>query len=95
MSSFADMRTEREIYYTDYENGIEYTDYHIHFEDSRWGLLFHPVRRGVRKLYTDGSMVGEKMRAVIGGMVDRRSRLIYDNPDGTYVVLWECEEVSK
>lgn len=95
-STLAGLDAKREIYYTDYENRIEYTDYHIRFENSRWGLLFHPVRRGVQKLYIDGREAGAVDK---GGKTDRmairHSRLIYDNPDGTYVILWECEDIVK
>lgn len=96
---------KRVSYYIDYENKIDYVDYYFRLEASRWNLLFHPKRdyMSTLKYYPDGSEVGKMWgthrhvdeNGTVYYLTAKCARLFYDNPDGTSVLVWECEEIPK
>ncbi|MBQ9134135.1 MAG: hypothetical protein IJX64_06350 [Clostridia bacterium] len=103
--STLDEDVKRVSYYIDYENKIDYVDCHFRLEACRWDLLVHPKRDYIftEKYYPDGRSVAtiyESHRVIDENgtayqMSSRCARLFYDDPDGTAVLVWECEGIPK
>ncbi|MBQ9134134.1 MAG: hypothetical protein IJX64_06345 [Clostridia bacterium] len=90
--------------YVDYENKIDYTDYYLRLETSRWNLLLYPGREKIisPRFHADGREVGASgthrhvdANGVAYSLTSRFGRVYYDDPSGTPVLLWECGDIPK
>lgn len=90
--------------YVDYENKIEYTDYYLRLETSRWNLWMHPGRERIilPRFYPDGREVGASgthrhvdANGEAHSLTSRFGHVYYDDPSGTPVLLWECEDLPQ
>lgn len=89
--------------YLDFEKDVDYREFHFQFSASRWELLRYPgTTRSIDKYYTNGAVVGSEGyvchrddEGILHNMDQRCGRLYYDNPNGTTVLLWECEDMPQ
>lgn len=89
--------------YLDYENDIDYREYHFQLSASNWKLLRYPgTTRLPDKFYPNGVVVDSESYVrhidedgIAHDMNQRYGRVYYDNPDGTSILLWECEDMLK
>lgn len=89
-------------YAVDLEKGIDYKEDVFYLEANRFDMFFRPERGALTTLnyYPDGRLVGaegthryEAEDGTAYQLTTRYARVYYRNPDGTDVLLWECEDV--